>query len=61
MILTEHGEALIHIAANATPGKPHPGYLEGILAADALPLAYQAELARWVPCEGGAAASFTER
>jgi hypothetical protein len=50
MILAEHGEALIYIAADATPGKPLPGYLEGILAAAvaaALPLAYQAELARW--------------
>ena len=50
VILAEHGEALIYIAADATPGKPLPGYLEGILAAAAaaaLPLAYQAELARW--------------
>lgn len=51
MILAGHGEALIYIAADETPGKPHPGYLEGILAAAiaaaALPHAYQAELARW--------------
>jgi hypothetical protein len=48
MILAEYGEALIYIAADATPGKPLPGYLEGILAAAAaLPLAYQAGLARW--------------
>jgi len=50
VILAEHGEALIYIAADATPGKPLPGYLEGILAAAvaaALPLAYQAELACW--------------
>lgn len=48
VILAEHGEALIYIAADASPGKPLPGYLESILAAAAaLPLAYQAELARW--------------
>jgi hypothetical protein len=50
MILAKYGEALIYIAADATPGKPVPGYLEGILGAAvaaALPLAYQAELARW--------------
>jgi hypothetical protein len=46
--LAEHAEALICIAADATPGKPVPGYLEGILAAAAaLPLVDQAELARW--------------
>jgi hypothetical protein len=48
--LAKHGEALIYIAADATPGTPLPDYLEGILAAAAaaaLPLAYQAELARW--------------
>lgn len=50
VILAEHGEAVLYIAADATPGKPLPGYLEGILAAAvaaSLPLAYQAELARW--------------
>jgi hypothetical protein len=50
VMLAEFGEALIYIAADATPGKPLPAYLEGILAAAAaasLPLAYQAELARW--------------
>lgn len=55
MILAKHGEALIYIAADATPGKPLPGYLEGILAAAAaaaLPLAYQAELARWRAARG---------
>jgi hypothetical protein len=48
--LAEHGDALIYIAADATPGKPLPAYLEAILAAAAaaaLPLAYQAELSRW--------------
>jgi hypothetical protein len=50
VILAEHGEALIYIAADATPGTPFPGYLEVILAAAraaSLPLAYQAELACW--------------
>jgi hypothetical protein len=50
VMLAEHGEALIYIAANATPGKPLPAYLDGILTAAAaagLPLAYRAELARW--------------
>jgi hypothetical protein len=50
VLLAEFGEALIYIAADATPGRPVPGYLEGILAAAAaagLPRAYQAELARW--------------
>ena len=61
MILAEHGEALIYIAADATPGKPLPGYLEGILAAAgaaASPLAYQAErpLARGVRTRTAAAA-----
>jgi hypothetical protein len=58
-ILAEHGEALIYIAADTTPGKPFPGYLEGILAAAvaaALPLAYQAELARGVRTRAAAAA-----
>jgi AIG2-like family len=50
VVLPDFGEALIYIAADATPGAPLPGYLEGILAAAAaagLPPAYQAELARW--------------
>jgi len=50
VILAEHGEALIYLATDATPGRPRPGYLEGILAAAIaadLPLAYRAELARW--------------
>jgi hypothetical protein len=50
VMLAEFGAALIYIAADATPGRPVPGYLEGILAAAAaagLPHAYQAELARW--------------
>lgn len=50
MILAGHGEALIYIAANSTPGTPLPDYLEAILAAAvaaSLPLAYQAELACW--------------
>jgi hypothetical protein len=50
VILAEHGEALIYIAADAMPGKPLAAYLDIILAAAAvagLPLAYQAELASW--------------
>jgi hypothetical protein len=50
VILPEHGKALIYIAADATPGKPLPAYLDVILAAAAaadLPPAYQAELASW--------------
>jgi hypothetical protein len=50
VILAEHGEVLIYIAADATPGAPHAAYLNIILAAAlaaALPLAYQAELAGW--------------
>lgn len=48
--LADGDAALIYIATDATPGKPVPFYLEGILAAAAaaaLPLAYQAELASW--------------
>ena len=32
-MLAEHGEALIYIAADATPGKPLAAYLDIILAA----------------------------
>jgi hypothetical protein len=52
VILAAHGEALIYIAADATPGKPRAAYLDIILAAAlaaSLPLAYQAELADWRP------------
>lgn len=48
--LAAYGEALIYIAADATPGAPLPAYLDAILAAAAaasLPPAYRAELARW--------------
>jgi hypothetical protein len=50
VVLAEHGEALIYIAADPVPGRPLAAYLKVILAAAAaaaLPLAYQAELARW--------------
>jgi hypothetical protein len=50
MMLAAHGEALIYIAADATPGKPRAAYLDIILGAAraaSLPLAYQAELAGW--------------
>lgn len=50
MMLAAHGEALIYIAADATPGEPRAAYLDIILAAAraaSLPLAYQAELAGW--------------
>jgi hypothetical protein len=42
--------ALVYVAANAAPGRPRPGYLEGILAAaqaHGFPKPYLDELARW--------------
>ena len=39
--------ALVYVASNVTPGKPRPGYLEGVLRAATdvgLPKAYLAEL-----------------
>ena len=42
-------QALVYVATNVTPGKPRPGYLEGVLRAGAevgLPAAYLAELSK---------------
>jgi gamma-glutamylcyclotransferase (GGCT)/AIG2-like uncharacterized protein YtfP len=49
--------ALVYVGCSAEPGKPRPGYLEGILAAGrdiALPAAYLRELEGWSgrPVEG---------
>jgi gamma-glutamylcyclotransferase (GGCT)/AIG2-like uncharacterized protein YtfP len=42
-------QALVYVATNMTPGKPRPGYLEGVLKAASdigLPEAYLAELSK---------------
>jgi gamma-glutamylcyclotransferase (GGCT)/AIG2-like uncharacterized protein YtfP len=51
-VITEQGakRALVYVAANGEPGRPRPGYLEGILAAahaHGFPKPYLDALARW--------------
>jgi len=50
-------EAMIYVAADPTPGRPNPGYLEDILTSadrEGLPPDYRAELGRWRRTDGPA-------
>jgi hypothetical protein len=64
MILAGHSEALIYIAADETPGKPHPG-ISKAFSPPPSPLPYRMHIRPgWpggAPREDSAAASFTGR
>lgn len=50
-----HGPALIYLAADASPGRPRPAYIEPIVAAAkaaGFPASYVAELAAWHAAHG---------
>jgi hypothetical protein len=59
-VLTASGpkRALVYVARSAEPGRPRPGYLEGVIAAAqaaGLPADYVRDLAGWLPAAAAAA------